>query len=196
MLGNIILWCNILFCPAYGIVCQQMIPYAKHTENIAQQSDLFVAVSIVCEQTNPYAEHTEIFVQQLDFFVAVSAVIRADIFVCWSHGKLCAAIVKHEKFAGGQKYIEMQKTVQQKNVDMQQNFIFAQKSFIFAQEFIFAQQSFIFAQHTEKCAGGRHWLQQGNLTATNKHNCCTKFSVWSAHEYVCSNDGTDCNKKI
>ena len=93
MLGNIILWCNILFCPAYGIVCQQMIPYAKHMENIAQQSDLFVAVSIVCEQTNPYAEHTENFVQQLDFFVAVSAVIRADIFVCWSHGKLCAAIV-------------------------------------------------------------------------------------------------------
>jgi hypothetical protein len=59
-----------------------MIPYAKHMENIAQQSDLFVAVSIVCEQTNPYAEHTENFVQQLDFFVAVSAVIRADIFVC------------------------------------------------------------------------------------------------------------------
>ena len=63
MLGNIIIWCNILFCSAYGIVYQQMIPYAKHTEKIAQQSDLFAAINVVCEQTNPYAEHTEIFVQ-------------------------------------------------------------------------------------------------------------------------------------
>ena len=74
MLGNIIIWCNILFCPAYGIICRQTIPYAKHTENIAQQSDLFAAINVVCEQTNPYAEHTGIFVQQSDLFAAVSAV--------------------------------------------------------------------------------------------------------------------------
>ena len=69
----------------------------------------------------------------------------------------------------------MQKTAQQKSADTEQNFPFA--------------------QHTDKCACGRHWLQQGNLTATNKHNCCTKFSVWSAHEFVCSQTALTAAKK-
>ena len=45
-----------------------MISYTEHTENFAQQPDLFAAVNVVCEQTNPYAEHTENSVQYSDFF--------------------------------------------------------------------------------------------------------------------------------
>ena len=51
-----------------------MVPYTKHTENVAQQSDLFTPINVVYEQTTLYAEHTENFAQQSDSFAAVKAV--------------------------------------------------------------------------------------------------------------------------
>ena len=59
MLGNISVSCRIFVCPAYGVVCQQTVSHAKHTENVAQQPDLIAAVNVVCEQTILYAEYTE-----------------------------------------------------------------------------------------------------------------------------------------
>ena len=52
-------------------------------KNVAQQSDLFVAINVVCEQAISYAEHTENAAQQSDLFAAVNA-------VCWAYGKLCS----------------------------------------------------------------------------------------------------------
>ena len=74
MLGNISVSCSIFVCPAYGVACQQAVSYAKHTENVAQQSDLCVAINVVCEQAISYAEHTENAAQQSDLFAAVNAV--------------------------------------------------------------------------------------------------------------------------
>ena len=73
MLGNISVSCSIFVCPAYGVVCQQTVSYAKYTENVAQQPDLIAAVNVVCEQTISYAEHTKNSAQQSDLFVAVNA---------------------------------------------------------------------------------------------------------------------------
>ena len=47
-----------------------MILYAEHTENFAQQSDLFAAVKVVCEQMIPFAEHTANSIPYTDFFAA------------------------------------------------------------------------------------------------------------------------------
>ena len=52
----------------------QFCTYAKHTEKVAQQSDLFVAINVVCEQAILYAQHTENSAQQSDLFAAVNAV--------------------------------------------------------------------------------------------------------------------------
>ena len=50
---------NKFVCPVYGVVCQhQTGPYAKHTEIVAQTSNLFVETNGVCEQMISYAEHT------------------------------------------------------------------------------------------------------------------------------------------
>ena len=55
-------FCSNFICPSYDVVCRQTVSYAKHMENIAQQSGLFVAIkNVVCEQTNSYADHTEFF---------------------------------------------------------------------------------------------------------------------------------------
>ena len=83
MLGNISVSCSICVCPAYGIVCQQTVSYAKHTENVAQQPDLIAAVNIVCEQMILYVEHTENIAHQSNLFAAVNA-------VCCTYGKLCS----------------------------------------------------------------------------------------------------------
>ena len=74
MLGNISVSCSIFVCPAYGVVYQQRVSYAKHTENVAQQPYLIAAVNFVCEHTISHAEHTENVAQQSDLFAAVSAV--------------------------------------------------------------------------------------------------------------------------
>ena len=86
MLGNIIvcysqfcLTCKRISLTSIGAVCQQTVPYAEHTENFAQQSDLFAAVDAVCEQTISYAEHTEKSAQQSDLFAAVGAVCQQTI---------------------------------------------------------------------------------------------------------------------
>ena len=72
MLRNTSVSCNKFVCPAHGVVCQQTVLYAKHTEKVAQQSDLFVAINVVCEQAISYAEHTENATQQSDLFAAVN----------------------------------------------------------------------------------------------------------------------------
>ena len=74
MLGNISISCRIFVCPAYGVVCQHAVSYAKHTENVEQQSGVCVAINVVCEQAMSYAEHTENAAQQSDLFAAVNAV--------------------------------------------------------------------------------------------------------------------------
>ena len=74
MLGNISVLCSIFVCPAYGVVCQQTVSYANHTENVAQQPDLTAAVNVVCEQTISYAAHTKNVAQQSDLFAAVNTV--------------------------------------------------------------------------------------------------------------------------
>ena len=73
MLGNISVSCSIFVCPAYGVVYQQTVSYAKHTKNVAQQPDFIAAVNVVCEQTILYADHTENFAQQSHLFAAVNA---------------------------------------------------------------------------------------------------------------------------
>ena len=50
------------------------MPYVEHTENFAQQSDLFAAIGVVCQQTISYAENTENFAQQSNLFAAVGVV--------------------------------------------------------------------------------------------------------------------------
>ena len=94
MLDNISVSCVLIFiCSAYGVVCQQTVSYAKHTENVAQQPELFAAVNVVFEQMISYAEHTESVAQQSDLFAAVKTVceqiipcsqssLRADGSVC------------------------------------------------------------------------------------------------------------------
>ena len=74
MLGNVSVSCSIFVFPAYGVVCQQSVSCAKHTENVAQQPDLIAAVNVVCEQTISYAEHTDNVAQQSDIFTADNAV--------------------------------------------------------------------------------------------------------------------------
>jgi len=59
----------------------------------------------------------------------------------------------------------MQKTVQRKNVDTEQNFIFAQKSFIFAQEFYFCSAEFYFCSAYGKVC----WWTA--LTAARESDC-------------------------
>ena len=70
MLGNTFVSCSIFVCPAYGVVCHQTVSYAKHTENVAQQPELFAAVNVVFEQMISYAEHTESVAQQPDLLTA------------------------------------------------------------------------------------------------------------------------------
>ena len=55
LLGNMSVSCSIFVRPAYGVVCQQTVLHAKHTENVAQQQDLFAALNVVCGQTISYA---------------------------------------------------------------------------------------------------------------------------------------------
>ena len=74
MLDNISVSCNKFVCPAYGGVCQQTVLYAKYTEQVAQQSDLFVAINVVREQVISYGEYTGNSAQQSDLFAAVNAV--------------------------------------------------------------------------------------------------------------------------
>ena len=74
MLGNISVSCNEFVCPANGVVYQQAVPYAKHTEKLAPQSDLIAAINVVCEQVISYAEHMENSTHQSDVFAAVNAV--------------------------------------------------------------------------------------------------------------------------
>ena len=51
MLGNISVYYNKFVCPAFGVICQKTVPYANHTKNVAQQSDLFAVINVVREQT-------------------------------------------------------------------------------------------------------------------------------------------------
>ena len=51
MLANISVYCNKFVCPTFGVICQKIVPYANHTENVAQQSDLFAVINVVREQT-------------------------------------------------------------------------------------------------------------------------------------------------
>ena len=50
--------------------------YAKHTGNVAQQPDLFAAISVVCEQTIWYADHTKNNYTAIRFFAAVNVDLR------------------------------------------------------------------------------------------------------------------------
>ena len=82
MLGNFFVCGTHFVFSANGAVYHQTIPYAKHTENFAQQSDLFAAVNAVCQQTIPYAEHTENAAQQPELFASAVFATQTFLTVC------------------------------------------------------------------------------------------------------------------
>ena len=76
-----------------------------------------------------------------------------------------AVIIKREMLIGGQKN-QNAKTAQQKNMDAEQSFLYAQHMKLSALRLDWLQQSNLTAAQKFPYAHRRHWLQEKNLTAS------------------------------